>query len=133
MPMMRWYPTTYWINPRITDTCTRTDSGFTRSSSQCAYKGKPEAAGYVIVEQINGIFQENRSNRYASMKFGTDTLLIVTFWEKGVGHQIFYMAAIFSRWPLFLSNARYVNRSNSDVGITFSENTLLRMFWKRKR
>ena len=41
------------------------------------------------------------------------------------------MAAIFSRWPLFLSNARYVNRSNSDVGITFSENILLRMFYFR--
>ncbi|XDV25954.1 hypothetical protein PO909_029778 [Leuciscus waleckii] len=28
----------------------------------------------LIVQQINGIFQENRSNWYRSMKFGTDTL-----------------------------------------------------------
>ena len=41
------------------------------------------------------------------------------------------MAAIFSRRPLFLSNAHYVNHSNSDIGITFYENTLLIMsFWK---
>jgi len=28
----------------------------------------------IIVQQINGIFQENHSNWYRSIKFGTDTL-----------------------------------------------------------
>ena len=69
---------------------------------------------FLIVEQINDIFQENRSN------------WCVTFWEKGVGHPKIQHGGNFFKMP---SNAHYVNRSNSDVGITFCENTLLRMFF----
>ena len=62
-----------------------------------------------------------------------------------IGIQAWNLAQILSKdhflgkrhWPpkiqhggdFFKSNARYVNCSNSDVGITFSENTLLRMFF----
>jgi len=85
-----------------------------------------------IVQKINGIFQENRSNWYRSMKFGTDTLQGSFFWEKAIGHpKIQHGDHFFSRWLLFLSNAHYGNCSNSGVGIAFGENTLFRMFfWK---
>jgi len=53
------------------------------------------------------------------------------FLEKGVGHPkiqhcglFFKMAAISVKCSLL-----YVNHSNSDVGITFCENTLFRMFF----
>ena len=96
-------------------------------SNQRERKRGPERAG----RKLN----PDASNRIIQIGIQANLAKILSkghfFGKKALATQKFNMVAIFSRWPLFLSNAHYVNRSNSDVGITFCENTLLIIFfWK---